>query len=100
VLQARSRAQQARLVVFPELFLSGYELPLLARDEEARIARDDARLDPVRRACACSTGEHVSCGPSGVWAPSGEIVRRAAGSDEEMIVVDLDRAALAVHRGA
>jgi predicted amidohydrolase len=40
------RAANARVVVFPELSLTGYEL------EAAAIAADDARLAPIVEACA------------------------------------------------
>lgn len=42
----------AHLVVFPELFLTGYELPFLAATPGAWLAIGDARLDAVRRECA------------------------------------------------
>jgi predicted amidohydrolase len=44
--------RDARLVVFPELFLSSYDLALLAANADAWIAPRDPRLEPVRRACA------------------------------------------------
>jgi predicted amidohydrolase len=44
----------ARLVVFPELFLTGYELAHLQATPNAWLSESDARLDPVRRACASS----------------------------------------------
>jgi predicted amidohydrolase len=45
-------ARGARLVAFPELFLTGYEPALLAETPAAWFEVADARLDPVRRACA------------------------------------------------
>lgn len=42
----------ARLVVFPEKFLSGYEPGLIAGDpSEYAFGQSDSRLDPVREAC-------------------------------------------------
>ncbi|MFM0752362.1 carbon-nitrogen hydrolase family protein [Paraburkholderia strydomiana] len=42
----------ARLVVFPEKFLSGYEPGLIAGDpSEYAFGQSDARLDPIREAC-------------------------------------------------
>ncbi|OII62222.1 carbon-nitrogen hydrolase family protein [Streptomyces sp. CC53] len=44
-------AAGARVVVFPELALTGYEPELIARDPGLRLADGDPRLDPVREAC-------------------------------------------------
>lgn len=44
-------ADGARVVVFPELALTGYELELIARDPGLQAGEDDPRLDPVREAC-------------------------------------------------
>ncbi len=41
----------ARLVVFPELSLSGYDLERIAASPALWFRQDDARLDGVRRAC-------------------------------------------------
>jgi predicted amidohydrolase len=216
-------AQGAHLVVFPELFLTGYELPHLLATPDAWLRERDARLDPIRRTCAevgvtavvgapvrtasgagtiaasvvgprgdvgvsykehlhgseetvfrpglplppfdangwrvsigiCfdvshpshaehasragadlyvatslywrgeerrmdlhfgaramdnriftavanyagTTGGHVSCGLSGGWGPSGEVLARASGADEALVLVDLDPGALARYRG-
>jgi predicted amidohydrolase len=47
--------QGARLVVFPELFLTGYDLELLERTPAAWLADEgDERLEPARRACAAA----------------------------------------------
>lgn len=48
--------QGARLAVFPELSLTGYDLAFLTSEPGASawFAPDDARLDPLRDACAAS----------------------------------------------
>jgi predicted amidohydrolase len=49
---ARAAERGAQLVVFPELFLTGYELAHLAKTKSAWLEESDARLDPIRRACS------------------------------------------------
>lgn len=50
-LAVRAREAGAGLVVFPELTLTGYELPTLAADPGLWLAdAEDPRLDPVRSA--------------------------------------------------
>lgn len=51
-LIGHARAKGAALVVFPELSLTGYELDYLVAGPDGWFARDDARLDPIRAACA------------------------------------------------
>jgi len=46
---AAAQAQRVQLLVFPELSLCGYELPLL---RQCALAPDDARLAPLRAAAA------------------------------------------------
>ncbi|MEU6085049.1 carbon-nitrogen hydrolase family protein [Streptomyces sp. NPDC047108] len=58
------RSAGARVVVFPELSLTGYEL------EAEAITADDARLDPVVAACA----------ETGAWALVGAPVRGEGGA--------------------
>ncbi|MFC9791397.1 carbon-nitrogen hydrolase family protein [Streptomyces sp. NPDC127584] len=56
-------AEGARLVVFAELCLSGYE-PTLIRDTPGLVlTEDDPRLDPVREACRAVSAAAVVCGP-------------------------------------
>lgn len=59
----------ARLVVFPELSLTGYDLELLAATPAAWLTVDDARLAPLRGACA----------DAGVTAVVGAPVRTSEG---------------------
>jgi predicted amidohydrolase len=47
---------------------------------------------------AGTIGGHVSCGLSGVWTPSGEAAMRAASTGEQLLIADLDRAALDAFR--
>src|SRR5687767_333595 len=48
----KAAASGAAVIVFPELFLCGYDLTLLGRDPgRCDIEADDARLDPVRDVC-------------------------------------------------
>ncbi|MET7615585.1 carbon-nitrogen hydrolase family protein [Streptomyces sp. NPDC005408] len=79
--------QGARLVVFPELAVTGYELKLIADDPGLCVAQDDPRLEPVRNACrATSAAAVVNCAartPGGrptiaslVVGPDGELLTR------------------------
>jgi predicted amidohydrolase len=52
-LVRRAAVQRADVLVLPELFLTGYELPAIAADQRTYAIRpDDARLDPLAAACA------------------------------------------------
>jgi predicted amidohydrolase len=50
-LIGEAAAAGARVVVFPELSLTGYELDLLRDDEALWLTTEDERLAPVRDAC-------------------------------------------------
>lgn len=50
----RAAAHGARLVGFPELSLTGYELDLVAADPSLTVTPEDPRLVPLREACAAS----------------------------------------------
>jgi predicted amidohydrolase len=50
-LIAEAAAAGARVVVFPELSVTGYELDLLRADPLLWLTRDDERLAPIRRVC-------------------------------------------------
>jgi 5-aminopentanamidase len=48
----RAAAAGAALVVFPELSLTGYELPFLATERTGWFTTADPRLDAIRRVCS------------------------------------------------
>jgi predicted amidohydrolase len=51
-LIVEAAASSAAAIVFPELFLCGYDLALLRREPgRCDLEADDARLDPIRTAC-------------------------------------------------
>jgi predicted amidohydrolase len=77
-LIAEAQRQGARVVVFPELSLTGYELDAVARDPSLAVTREDARLRPL--AAACDGAVAV------VGAPVAEDGRRVLGA----VVVDAD----------
>lgn len=54
----------ARVLVLPELFLTGYELDAIARDRALAPAADDPRLDALSAACA-DTGTVAVVGAPG-----------------------------------
>lgn len=77
----------ARLVVFPELALTGYEPGLIRKDPGLWPAEDDERLEPVREACRAGSAAAVVGGPvrtesgkpgitSLVIGPCGELLTR------------------------
>jgi 5-aminopentanamidase len=87
-----------RLVIFPELFLTGYELSLLATTPGAWIAStEDPRLDPIRDACesggvtailgaALATAEgarHIAAPILGPEGPVGISLKENPCGDEE-----------------
>lgn len=52
----------ARVTVFAEMALTGYELELLAQDPSLLVTPDDPRLEPVRAACReTATAAVVNC---------------------------------------
>ncbi|MFF8604839.1 carbon-nitrogen hydrolase family protein [Streptomyces sp. NPDC015346] len=53
----------ARLVVFPELSLTGYEPTRVQADPGLRLTEDDARLGPLREACRAVSAAAVVNGP-------------------------------------
>ncbi|MEC5404385.1 nitrilase-related carbon-nitrogen hydrolase [Paraburkholderia sp. MPAMCS5] len=73
----------AKLVVFPEKFLSGYEPGLIA-GEPARYAFDVG-----------TTGGWETCGASAIWSPYGDAIAQASRDRQEVITALLDPASLA-----
>ncbi|URN15970.1 MULTISPECIES: carbon-nitrogen hydrolase family protein [Streptomyces] len=64
-------AAGARVVVFAELALTGYEPRLVAADRSLWVAEDDPRLDPVREACRETGAAAVVNGPAPGREPGG-----------------------------
>ncbi|MFF8376181.1 carbon-nitrogen hydrolase family protein [Streptomyces sp. NPDC015661] len=56
-------AEEARVVVFSELSLTGYEPSLIRDTPGLALAEDDPRLDPVREACRAAGAAAVVNGP-------------------------------------
>ncbi|MFF6774557.1 carbon-nitrogen hydrolase family protein [Streptomyces sp. NPDC012637] len=56
-------AEGARLVVFAELCLTGYEPSLIRRTPELVLTEDDPRLEPLRQACREAGAAVVVNGP-------------------------------------
>ncbi|MFG3035838.1 carbon-nitrogen hydrolase family protein [Streptomyces sp. NPDC048330] len=56
-------AEGARVVVFAELCLSGYEPSLIRDTPDLVLAEDDPRLEPVREACRATGAAAVVNGP-------------------------------------
>ncbi|MGW2020104.1 carbon-nitrogen hydrolase family protein [Streptomyces sp. NPDC001927] len=80
-------AEGARVVVLPELALTGYEPTLIGATPALHLAEDDPRLDPVREACHAEGVAAVVNGPvrtaggrpgitSLVIGPDGELLAR------------------------
>ncbi|MEU4256363.1 carbon-nitrogen hydrolase family protein [Streptomyces fradiae] len=67
-MAALVRAAEARVVVFAELALTGYEPALVAADPGLWVGGGDPRLDPLREACRTAGTAAVVNGP----APGGE----------------------------
>lgn len=59
----RAGAEDARVVVFPELVLTGYEPTLIRATPAVCLAEGDVRLDPVREACRAAGAAAVVNGP-------------------------------------
>ncbi|MFE3017784.1 carbon-nitrogen hydrolase family protein [Streptomyces sp. NPDC059256] len=54
-LIVQAAGEGARLVVLPELAVTGYALELIARDPGSWLTEDDPRLDPIREACRATS---------------------------------------------
>ncbi|MFJ3159149.1 carbon-nitrogen hydrolase family protein [Streptomyces kanasensis] len=116
-------AAGARVVVFPELALTGYEPELVDRDRRLWTDGDDPRLDPLRDACRAvgaaavvngaapgeAPGDRRPCLTSFVFGPDGSLLARydkrhlyeaeaevfAAGTRDGRFTLDGQRFALA-----
>ncbi|MET7915370.1 carbon-nitrogen hydrolase family protein [Streptomyces avermitilis] len=80
-LAAEARAQDAELVVFPELALTGYELDALSADPGLWVDADDPRLDAIRESgiatvvnCAAATGGERPAVETLVYGSDGELI--------------------------
>lgn len=93
------RAADARVVVFPEMLLTGYEL------DAAPVSPDDERLAPIGAACAetgtlALVGAPVSgprigilavdgfdrtSGRSGIWSADGELIAEASVTPDDVV---------------
>ncbi len=61
----------------------------------------DHRMFAALANYAGTSGGLISCGGSGVWRPSGEVLGRAGGGErEELLVIELDRGELEAFRRA
>jgi predicted amidohydrolase len=84
-------AQRADLYVGSSLYEAGQER---RSDLHFGARAMDHRMFAALANYAGTSGGWVSCGGSGVWSPSGDVVDRVSGSDETLLVVALDRAEL------
>lgn len=55
VLIQRAAEGGAKLIAFPELWLTGYELDAIAADPRLWLTENDPRLDGIRRACTATS---------------------------------------------
>ncbi|MER5207911.1 carbon-nitrogen hydrolase family protein [Streptomyces sp. NPDC002825] len=78
-------AEGARVVVFAELCLTGYE-PSLIRDTPALVlTEDDPRLDPVREACRAAGAAAVVNGPVRTGGSGAGITTLVIGPDGSLL---------------
>jgi predicted amidohydrolase len=78
-------AEGARVVVFSELSLTGYE-PSLIRDTPGLVlTEDDARLAPVREACRAAGAAAVVNGPVRRSGPGAGITTLVIGPDGSLL---------------
>lgn len=93
---AESAARQgADVYVASSLYWRGEERRL---DLHLGARAMDNRVFTALANYAGATGGHVSVGMSGAWDPSGDVVARAEGAAEELVVVELDRTKLMKYR--
>ena len=94
-LTARAVDGGARVVVFPELALCGYDLPALAADESLTVAADrsgtvrDPRLAPM--ADAAASGPAVALAGAAVRHPDGALTNSVLGIGPDGVRVVYDK---------
>ncbi|MFJ4654003.1 carbon-nitrogen hydrolase family protein [Nocardia sp. NPDC088792] len=81
-LADRAREEGARLVVFPELALTGYELEAIAGDSGLWVDAEDSRLDALRGA---GIGTVVNCAGPGEHGGGPRIVTYVYGADGALV---------------
>ncbi|MEJ7734394.1 MAG: carbon-nitrogen hydrolase family protein [Polyangiaceae bacterium] len=69
------------------------------RDLHLAARAMDNRIFSVLSNYAGRTGAHVSCGMSGAWSPTGDVMEVVEGAGDAMLVVDLDPGQLPQLRG-
>jgi predicted amidohydrolase len=92
---AKAAAARADLYVVSALYVVGEERRL---DLHLGARAMDFRMFSAVANWAGTIGGHASCGQSAVWRPTGDVLCRAGGAAEELVVADLDRAELAPFR--
>jgi predicted amidohydrolase len=88
---AAAASEHADLYVGSSLYLTGEDR---RSDLHFGARAMDHRMFAALANHAGTSGGHVSLGGSGAWRPNGEVLRRVAGNDEAVLVLDLDRAEL------
>ena len=89
---ARAAAAGAHVYVGSALYVRGEERRC---DLHYGARAMDNRIFSALANYAGTTGGHVSCGQSGVWRPTGDVLRRAADAEPTLLLLDLDPAELA-----
>jgi len=88
---ADAAAQGADLYVGSALYAVGQER---RADLHFGARAMDHRMFTALANYAGSSGGYTSCGQSAAWSPTGDVLRRAAGNEETLLMVDFDRAEL------
>jgi len=88
---AQAAAQGADLYIGSALYEVGQE----RRSDLHYGARAmDNRMFAAMVNYAGESGGYTSCGQSGAWSPTGDVLRRAPGSEETLLMVDFERSEL------